>query len=385
VRGAFAHAQQPERGTRLRRHADPIVLDRQAVLALHRLPVDPHPARLRVAGHVGERLLGNAVELVGLVRAQAPGIRERGFAAHARALGELTAGEAERRLQAEVVEQGRAQRCRDPPHRGDALAEHGLDLRPVLLPPGRPLQRTMHHHLERGEQLPELIMHLARQPPALVLDAAVEAVREGLDLAERLLQLGGASGDGVLEAGVRGNQRHLRVNATPPLALQQAPGGKDQRNAAQGKQEIEDRRTRPQRVDAAIARLDLGAQHDLDGGEAHADPIHRVAALFEAPPPRRVLVGVGTAIGDVALGERDAVVDQGPQGVEAGLRPVGEHRAQRLEGVVQPAHADLDGVEIVLVAGQHVAALAGLDVLHSAPTSPRRRAAGRCASASAHR
>ena len=50
----------------------------------------------------------------------------------------------------------------------------------------------MHHHLERGKQLPELVMHLAREPPALVLDAAVEAVRGRLDLAERPLQLNGA-------------------------------------------------------------------------------------------------------------------------------------------------------------------------------------------------
>ena len=60
----------------------------------------------------------------------------------------------------------------------------------------------MHHHLERGEQLRELIVHLAREPPALLLDAAVEAEREGLDLAERVLQLGGTLGDRVLQAGI---------------------------------------------------------------------------------------------------------------------------------------------------------------------------------------
>ena len=68
-------------------------------------------------------------------------------------------------------------------------------------------------------------MHLAREPPALVLDAAVQAVREGLDLAERVLQLGSTLGDRVLQAGVRGEQRRrrsrcsrlqaARISATP--------------------------------------------------------------------------------------------------------------------------------------------------------------------------
>jgi len=70
-----------------------------------------------------------------------------------------------------------------------------------------------------------------------------------------------------------------------------------------------------------------------------------------------------TAVRDVAPGERDAVVDQGPQGLGACLRQVGEQPAQRRESLLQAARAALEGAEVVLVAGEHVAALAGLDVL----------------------
>ena len=216
-------------------------------------------------------------------------------------------------------------------------------------------------------------MHLAREPPALVLDAAVEAEREGLDLAERGLQFGGALRDGVLETGIRGNQRSLGLQAPAPLTLQQHPGSEDQHATDCRQQNVEEQRARPQFRQAAIAHLDPARSIALDAGEALADAIHGVAALVEALLPRRIFFRVGATRSAMLRSARRDAARRGSQRSRGGLAGW-PSSGRRFERLVQDI--PVSGTEIVLVAGEVHSPLAGFDILQRRHRLGREQEAG---------
>ncbi len=182
----LAHALQAERarlGEVGRRDAAAVVLDLEEDLAVVRAHAHPGLARAGVARDVGERFLQRAVDRRGhrLVDAlQLAVARHADLALHAGAAGEVPDQPVGRLGEAEVVEHQRPQVGGDAARGAHGLVEHAAHalgaLRRIGVAGGQPLAQPGEVHLQRGEQLPELVVQLARDARLFLL-ARLEHLR----------------------------------------------------------------------------------------------------------------------------------------------------------------------------------------------------------------
>lgn len=368
----LAHVAQPCR-IRAQRAGPATIVDhfdlvpRRAVAPVRGVARHAQLLRPGMPKHVGTGFLDDAEQRRGLLGRQQIGVLEVQACDETRLALQRLQMVFQRGLQAQFVEQGRAQFRRNLTGRADGLVGHALQLIDQRLDLGRQTgpQRERQHFDGRAE-LADLVMHLPGQPAALVFDAALRLDGEAADARQGQAQGLRAQGDLLLQAGIGITQGGLRPVTQPAFPQHQGQGYTAHHEPHRRQQAGEPRGALADGGRGRISRRHGGLLLTPELFDLEAQFVHDPLALHVAAEVRRP--GLPGARYEAALdggaGLAQPLVDQGVEpgqheavGTAPWNAPV--HRAARIAELTQRFFV---GPQEGLLAGDEKAALAGLHI-----------------------